>query len=110
MFSRSLLSCAICAVALACNRTGQTSSGTESRMDADTVTRTIDSMAIGEAGAGSLIAEPPVADSAGKIESGALSDLSIAGSIDTASGSRLRPIPPEPPPRAGSTSGSRRLP
>lgn len=109
MFSRSLLSCAMCAVALACSRTEQAQSGTGSRMDADTVARAVDSMAIGEVGAASLVAEPPVADSAGRIESGALSDLSIAGSIDTATGSRPRPIPVEPPPKEGSAAGSRRL-
>ncbi len=108
MISRSLLSCAMCVVALACNRTEQTQSA-GSRMDADTVARAVDSMAIGESAAGSLVAEPPVADSAGKIESGALSDLSISGSLDTPSGSRQRPIPVEPRPEAGATSGRRRL-
>jgi hypothetical protein len=110
MFSRSLLSCAMCVVALACDRTEKTRFAMESRMDADTVARTVDSTGIGESGAGSLVAEPPMADTAGKIASGALSDLSISGSVDTAAGSRPRPIPAEPPPKAGSTPGARRLP
>jgi hypothetical protein len=110
MVSRSLLACAMCAVLFGCDRTGQTRSATESRMDADTVTRTVDSMAVRESGPGAMAAEPPMADSTGKIPSAAFADLSIGGGVDTASGSQRRRIPVEPPPGSGGASTLRRLP
>ena len=110
MFSRSLLVYVACAVLLGCDRTGQTQSATESRMDADTATRTIDSIAVRELGPGALVAEPPMADSTGKLSSASIADLSISGVVDTASGSKRRPIPVEPPPGPGGASTTRRLP
>jgi hypothetical protein len=78
-------------------------------MDADSVTRTVDSLATRESGPGALVAEPPMADSTGKVPSGSAADLSIRGAVDTASGSQRRPIPAEPPPGSGGASTIRRL-
>jgi hypothetical protein len=110
MVSRFLPACAICAVLVGCDRTGQTASATESRMDADTVTSTVDSTAVRESGLGALVAEPPMADSTGKIPSASVSDLAIGTGVDTASGSQRRPIPAEPPPGSAGASTIRRLP
>jgi hypothetical protein len=110
MASRPLLAYAMCVVSLACGRTEQTRSATESRMDADTAIRTVDSLAIRESGPGALVAEPPMADPTGKVPSGSVADLSIGAGVDTASGTRPRPIPAEPPAGGGSASTIRRLP
>ena len=110
MFLRYLLACAVCAGTLGCDLTEKTGSATDLQMVADTVTRTVDSLAIRESGPGALVAEPPIADTAGKIPSASLTDLSVSGTIDTASGPRPRAIPAEPPPRTGGASTIRHLP
>jgi hypothetical protein len=71
MFARSLVWCVMCAVTLGCDRTEKTRSATELRMDADTVARTVDSLAIGGgSGPQALIAEPSMADTTVKLRRG----------------------------------------
>jgi hypothetical protein len=99
MSSRYLVACVVCAVTLGCNRTDESRSAVELRMNADSA-RTMDSLSVGEeAGPQSLAVEPSMADPSSTIGSGAVSDLRLVGPVDTASASKPRPIPSEP--RAG---------
>jgi hypothetical protein len=98
MLSRMMLALGACLVVADCNQTAQTSSANESQTEADTVSRQVDSLMIGESGASAITSEPPIADPASKTPSAALSDLSPSRSVDTASSARPRPIPPETAP------------
>lgn len=95
MTARILLGSAAWLAVVSCSRTAETSDANESRTDADTVSRSADSLMIGGSGVAPINAETPVTEQGGQVPSAALSDFSTSGNADTATATRPRPIPAE---------------
>lgn len=104
--SPALLACAALLL-VGCNRTQQTDTSSDARMDADTVARSADSLMIGASGALAIPPEPPAA-SGGQTQSGALSDEPGTVRVEQPSSSTPRAIPAEM--GSGASSTSRRFP